>query len=236
MRPRVWVSLCLILGIAGLALSASSCGSSDKAKIRLVNAMPTQLSGLDMLIDGNSIVSSVGYATASSYASVSSGSRHVQIEPTGTSSPIIDTNTSVSSGSNTTALAYLGVSNNVSSAFLADNNSAPSSGNFNIRVINASPAMGSAGADVYIVPSGTSITGVSPTISASSPGTRDNGQASAYISLAAGDYDVIFTSPGQKNPLADSGQISFSAGQVRTAIGLNSQFGGFTVTVFSDAG
>jgi trimeric autotransporter adhesin len=230
MRPRLWVSLCLIFGTAGLALFASSCGSSNKAHLRLLNAMVTE-SSLDMLIDGSNVASNVGYASASGYISVNSGSRHVQIEPTGSSTPVIDITQTLNSGNNVTALAYLNISNNPASNFLVDNNSAPSSGNFNIRVINASPAMGSAGVDVYVIASGTSISGVSPNVTALA-----DGSASGYLSLAAGDYDVIFALPGTKSVLVDSGQVSFGAGQVLTAVGLNSTQGGLTVATLHDAG
>ena len=231
MRLRLGISLCLIIGLAGLVLFASSCGSSSKTQIRMMDAVVTY-PDLTMLIDGNSMASSIAYGSASSYSSVSTGTRHVQIEPSGSSSPIIDVNQNLGSGTATTALAYLDTSNNVKSSFLTDNNAAPSSGNFNLRVINAAPAIGSAGADVYVVPSGTNISGVNPNFS----GLLDSGSASSYLSLAAGDYDIIFTLPGTKSVIAQSLQVAFSAGQVRTAVALNSQSGGFTVAVLSDAG
>jgi hypothetical protein len=231
MRHRVWVSLCLIFGIAGLALFATSCGSSNNAHLRLLNAMVTQ-SSLNMLIDGNTVDSNIGYATASSYTSVSSGSRHVQVEPAGSSTPVIDTTQSVASGNNITVLAYLNASNSNSSAFLIDNNSAPSSGNFNIRIIDAAPAAGSQGADVYVVTSGTNISGVNPNFSA----LQDNGSPSSYLSLAAGNYDIYFAYPNTKQEIAQSLQVAFGAGQVRTVLLLNSPSGGLTVVVVSDAG
>ena len=230
MRHRVWVSLCLIFEIASLVFFFASCGSSNRAHLRLLNAMVTQ-SSLTMLVDGNSVASSIGYGTASTYASVSFGSRHVQIEPAGFSTPIIDTTDSLNSGDSVTALAYLNTSNDNSSAFLTDNNSAPTSGNFNIRLLNASPAMGSGSVDVYVIIAGTSISGVSPNVSALA-----DGSASAYFSLTAGNYDVVITLPGTKSVIVDSGQISFGAGQVWTAVGLNSAQGGFTIAALHDAG
>lgn len=229
MRGRVWVSLCLVLGIAGLASFSTSCGSSNKAHLRLVNAMVTQ-SSLDVLIDGTNVASNIGYATASSYISVSSGSRHVQIEPTGSGSPVIDTTASLNSGDNVTALAYLNTSNANSSVFLVDNNSAPSSANFNLRIINASPEMGSS-VDVYVEPVGTGPTGT--------PTNLADGGASGYVGLSTSNtWHVIFTvtnSPGQV--LLDTGAISSpTAGQIWTVIGLNATQGGFTFAALHDAG
>ncbi len=233
MRRRVWVSLCLVFGIAALALFASSCGSSNKAHLRLLNAMVTQQTGLDMLVDGTNVAPNIGYSTASSYISVSSGSRHVQIEPSGSNSPVIDTTTSLNSGDNVTALAYLNTSNANSSAFLVDNNSAPSSGNFNLRVINASPAMGSA-VDVYVEP-----TGVGPSGTPLASGLSD-GNASGYVGLSAtsNQWHVIFTLPNQPNSIIlDTGAISSpTAGQIWTVVGLNATSGGFAFAALHDAG
>ena len=232
MRLRLWISLCLIFGLASLALFATSCGSSSKTQIRMLNAI-VLYPDLDMLVDGSDIASNIAYGSASGYASVSSGSRHIQIEPSGSSSPIIDSSANLGSGSATTALAYLNTSNAISFAALTDNNAAPSSGNFNIRIINASPAFPSSGAavDVYVVQSGTNIAGVPPNVV-----SLAEGSASTYLSLVAGTYDVIFTIPGTKSQIAQSLQVSFGAGNVRTAVVLNGQGGGFTVSVLSDAG
>ena len=231
MRLRLWISLCLITGLAGLVLFAASCGgNSNKTQIRLMNAIVTY-PDLTMLIDGNTAQSSIAYGTASSYSSVSSGTRHIQIEPSGSSSPIIDVNQGLNSGTATTALAYLNPSNGIAFSPLSDNNSAPTSGNFNIRIINASPSFPGESADAYVVPTGANIDGLNPNFS----GLQDNGSATTYLSLTAGTYDVIFTEAGNKQQEAESLQISFSAGQVRTAVLLNGAGGGFSVTVLSDA-
>jgi hypothetical protein len=95
------------------------------------------------------------------------------------------------------------------------------------RIINASPGLGRA--DVYIVAPGTDLTTVSPTISSLAFEV-----ASSYQLLAAGTYKVFFTLPGQKFAYIDSGSLSFSAGQVRTVLGLNGTSGGFTSAVLGD--
>ena len=108
-----------------------------------------------------------------------------------------------------------------------DDNSAPTSGNMKLRIINASPGLGTA--DVYIVAPGTDLTTVSPTVSGLAFEV-----ASTYQSLPAGSYEIFFTLPGQKFTYIDSGALSFSAGQVRTVLGLNGASGGFTSAVLAD--
>jgi Domain of unknown function (DUF4397) len=219
---RFWKLASFAIGLLTLAtlFVATGCGSSS-ANVRLMNAFVGQ-SSLDMLINNNSAASSVIYGAASGYASVSSGSPTLQIENTGTTNVLVNQSISLGSGSDSTILATgSGV------VVLTDNNSAPSSGNIKIRVINASPTLGTA--DVYIVPSGSGITPGNPTFA-----SLASQAASGYDSLAAGSYEVIFTQPGQAFAVINSNPLSFSSGQIRSIVGLDGQNGGFTTAVLSD--
>lgn len=226
MRSRALVFFCAVLSLSALAFT-TGCGSSSSSgtKIRMVNAMPDEDS-LDLLVDTKSAVTSVGYGAASSYLSVSSGSRQLQVEATGVTTILIDRTDSISSGQNYT-LASLNFSFNPSSILLTDDNSAPGSGNFRLRVVNASPGMGPQ--DVYIIADGTDITSVDPTFTG-----MGFGDASSYTELAAGDYHVIFTVPNQKFTNLDSGKLTIAAGAVRTVLGLNNPVGGFESTILTD--
>jgi hypothetical protein len=227
MRRRTCVLFCAALGLSALASFTTGCGSSSSStRIRLVNAMPDEGS-LDLLIDTKNSAPNVAYGAASSYVSVSSGARQLQVEPTGLTTILIDRTDSISSGTVFT-LVSLNFSFNPSSMLLTDDNSAPSSGNFKLRIVNASPGMGAQ--DVYLVTAGTDITSVSPTFA-----SLGFGGSSSYSTLAAGDYDVIFTVPGQKFINLDSGKLTFAANQVRTLLGLNNPAGGFKSTLLTDA-
>ena len=220
------VLFCAVLGLIALASFTIGCGSSSNARIRLVNATPDE-GGLDLLVDTKSVASGVGYGAASPYASVSSGTRHLQVEPSGTTNVLIDTSSSISSGSNLT-LASLNFSFDISSVLLTDDNSAPTSGNFKLRIFNASPGMGAQ--DVYVVTFGTDINSIDPTFS-----SLGFGSAAAYSTLTAGDYEVFFTPAGQKFINLDSGKLTFSAGQIRTLLALNNPSGAFMSTLLTDA-
>lgn len=215
-------------GISMLACAlffSTGCGSGS-ANLRLANAIPTQ-SSLDMLVDGNADASAVAYGSASAYASVGSGSRHIQIEPNGGSTILLDESISLASGSNSTLLVANG--SMPVSLLLTDDSTAPATGDFAIRAVNASAGLGTA--DVYIVPSGTNIQSGSISATASNVAFPS---ATAYQTLSAGTYQVIFTAPGQKIPLITSSPLSFSAGQVRSLIGLDGQNQGFTTAILSD--
>ena len=179
-------------------------------------------SSLDMLISSKSVATGVIYGAGSGYASVSSGSPNLQIENTGTTNVLVNQTISLPSKSDNTILTT-----GSGTVVLSDDNTAPSSGNIKIRVINASPTLGTA--DVYVVPSGTGITPGSPTFAGLAYQA-----ASGYQSLAAGSYEVIFTQQGQASAVIDSNPLSFSGGQIRSVVGLDGQSGGFTTAVLSD--
>ena len=219
---------------AGLILAASSfflwtaCGSSSgNANVRLVNALPTQ-TDLDFLVDSKSVATSIAYGTASSYVGVSSGSRHLQGQVTGSTTIVADTTTTVNSSTYTSLVSFLDATNSNNLLVLTDNNAAPPSGDFNLRVINVCSGLGTQ--DVYVVASGTDLNSVSPTFSSLAVGG-----VSSYTSQAAGTWDVVFTSPSFKVPNQDSGALVFTSGQVRTLLLLNVPSGGFETTLLTDS-
>src|SRR4029453_16602507 len=95
------------------------------------------------------------------YGSVTSGSRHLQIEPSGTSTPVVDETLTLSSGTDTTLL-LANSATSLNAITLQDDNSSPASGDAKLRIINAASSL--APADVYIVSDGTDINSVAPFI------------------------------------------------------------------------
>lgn len=217
--------LCVAVVSLGIVLLGTGCGSSNNTRVRLLNAVPTQ-SGLDMLVASKSVATGVGYGTASAYTSVSSGSPNLQIEATGTTTALVNQSITLASKTDYTVLA-MNSSSGVTAIVLTDNNATPASGQIEIRVINASPSLGAS--DVYVVAPGTSIASVTPTVAGVAVGS-----ATAYQSVAAGSYEVFFAPAGQKFVSIDSGPLTFTAGQIRTVVGLDGQTGGFSSAVLAD--
>jgi hypothetical protein len=193
--------------------------------LRLLNAVPDEAS-LDVLVDSASVSSDLAYGTSTGYLSVKSGSHQIGIEPSGSSTTLLQQSVNFSSGSDTTIISS-GFSTQVANLVLTDDNSTPTSGDFKIRIINASPNLGPA--DVYIVTPGTLLTTVSPTLS-----NLSFGASSGYQSLAAANYEIELTSVGQKFAVVDTGTLTLSSGQIRTFVGLNSPSGGFTYAMLQD--
>jgi len=213
-----------ILGL-GTILLLVGCGSGGNTRFRLMNAVPDE-SSLNVLVDSTSVSSNLASGTSTGYLSEKSGSHQIGIEPSGSSTTLLQQSISFASGSDTTVISN-NFSSSIANLVLTDNNSAPASGDFKIRLINASPNLGPT--DVYIVTPGTALTTVSPTIS-----NLSFGVTAAYQSLAAANYEIELTAVGQKFAVVDTGTLTFSSGQVRTFVGLNNPTGGFTYAMLQD--
>jgi hypothetical protein len=210
--------------LAAMLFSVACGGGGDQGRIRVVEASPSQ-SSVDVLVDGSSVATNVDFGAATDYISVNNGSRHLQIEPTGSTSTVIDQNISVSSSTDYTYL--LADTNPISTVSFTDDNTAATSGNFKLRVINASAAIGSV--DVYIVAPSTNISTTTPAISG-----LGFDSASSYQSLGAGTYQIYVTTPGTTFAYINTGAISFTTGQIRTIVILSNQSGGYSVLTLSD--
>ena len=218
-------SLCAcILGL-GIIFLMAGCGSGGSTRFRLMNAVPDE-SSLNVLVDSTSVSSNLAYGTSTGYLSEKSGSHQVAIEPAGSSTTLLQQSISFASGSDTTVISS-NFSSSIANLVLTDNNSAPASGDFKIRIVNASPNLGPA--DVYIVTPGTALSTVSPTVS-----NLSFGATTSYQSVTGGNYEIEFTSVGQKFAAIDTGTLTLSSGQVRTFVGLNNPSGAFTYTMLQD--
>src|ERR1039458_2824762 len=166
--------LCLIA--AGLA----GCGSSS-AKARIVNASPGE-GAITATIGGTSVASSLDYGTGSSYATVSAGSVSLNVEQSSTSNSVLDETVTLTSKSTYTIL-LANYSTSVTAVTLTDNNSSPSSGQFNLRLVQASPGLGAA--DVYVVAAGTYEICFTPT------GQKTASIDSGAISFSSGEVRTV---------------------------------------------
>ncbi|HEX4487723.1 MAG TPA: DUF4397 domain-containing protein [Terriglobales bacterium] len=213
------------LTVAALLAAAGCGGGSDQGKLRVMNASPNE-SGLDVLVDGKSIATGIAYGNNSDYISVASGSRHVQIEASGTTTILIDQNVSVASSGESTVLAT-NLAADISALVLIDDATAPATGDASLRVVNASPTLGSV--DVYVVAPGADLVASTPVIR-----NLAFNAATDYQTLTAGSFEVVMTAPGTTIPLLDTGALNLTAGQNRTVVSMDGVSGGFTATVLSD--
>jgi hypothetical protein len=220
------------IGLLSLLLIAATigCGSSGTANLRVLDAAPNEPQ-INTIVDGTTVNSNLAYLANTGYISVSSGSRHIQVEPINSATPIVDTTITLADSTNTTVIVT--GTTGITPIVLTDETTAPNSGTAQIRLVNAAPSMASS--DVYVVVDGTGISGTSPLVSGLSFQT-----ASAYqtITLASGvasaNYDVYYTEPGGQLPLLATGPISVASGEALTVVSMNGLGGGFTFTALTD--
>ncbi|MFY9559870.1 MAG: DUF4397 domain-containing protein [Terriglobales bacterium] len=216
---RMLKILPLLLALGTLGVFTTSCGTGH-SKVRLVHASP-DAPNVDVAVDGKTVVTDLafgGVSPASDYLTVTAGTRKVEVRTTGTTTDLINSNVSFGSQKAYTVLAS-GFLANIAAIVLTDDNSAPANGNFKLRIVHVSPS-GPASVDVYVVPPGTDITGVTPTIS-----SLAYGQASGYQTAAAASTEVIITAAGNKTAIIDQ-TYNLTAGQVRTLVVLDNAPGG----------
>jgi Domain of unknown function (DUF4397) len=201
-----------------------ACGAGN-SQIRLLNASPGE-SALTASVGGTAMGTTVNYGTASSYVSVPSGSATLGVEAAGTTSLLINESVTLSPSTYYTILAG-NYSSAINATVLTDDNTTPTPGNVSIRIVNGSPALGTA--DVYVLAPGSSLSSASATVS-----NLNFESASSYQSLRAGTYEVYLTQPGHKSAVVDGGPLTFTSQQIRTVVGLNGPSGGYATALLSD--
>src|SRR5215468_6788938 len=88
-----------LLALCGVffGLGCGGGGEADKTNFRVMNATPDQTS-ITALLDGTSFASSVAYGSASTYSQTNSGSRHLQVEPSSSSTVFLDQTVNLAGG------------------------------------------------------------------------------------------------------------------------------------------
>jgi hypothetical protein len=223
LKSLVWLGLTSCLTLFSIGCGGS--GSGANAQLRMVQGSP-DAPQVNLLVDGKSVAGNLGYSNATGYISVAPGSRHIQVAPVSGASPIFDQSISFTSSSNRTLL-LTGPVANVKTVILKDGGTTATTGDGYVRVVNASPTMGSA--DVYIVQAGAGIGGVQPVV-AGLAFDKDTG----YKLTAAGNYQVFMTAPGTTSALLNTGSISLTSGQNQTVVALDGASGGFTFSLLTD--
>jgi hypothetical protein len=213
-------------------LAAVGCGGSGIANLRVLNAA-VNVPQVNILVDGNTVNSNLAYPGNTGYISVSAGSRHLQIEPVNSTTPIVDTTVSLGSSTNTTVIAA-GVTTPITNPIvLTDDTTTPTSGTSNLRMVNAAPSMGST--DIYVVPDGTAVTG-SPLVAGLAFGTASTYQPVTITAGTSANYDIYFMEPGTKLALLVVSAVNITSGSALTFVALDNTSGGgaFTYSALQD--
>ena len=215
----------LTLGFAAVALVAG-CSDDDSntgpatptvAGVRVVHASPDAPS-VDVLVDDAQVLTGVPYLGSSSYLEVPTGTRNVKVNAAGTSTTVIDADLPVAEGTDYTVIAG-GLVSDIAPLVLEDDRSAPPSGSVKVRAVHGAPS--APAVDIYVTAPEADLEAATPALT-----SVPFGAASDYLTVPAGDYQVRVTPAGSKTVVIDSGTLSLAAGQVRTAIAVDTPGGG----------
>ena len=218
------VALCLAIV---LMIGCGGSSSDTTQQLRIVTASP-DATPVDILIDGTQVATSLAFTNSTAYLPVKSGSRHIQALTVSNSTSVFDQTISITASVNQTLL-LIGPATKIQYLQLTDGatNATITTGDGKVRVVNASQAMGPA--DVYIVNSGTSLAGATPTSTALA-----FGKATDYTLEVIGDFQVFMTQPGTTNVFLNTGPLDLIQSQFRTVIAVDAVGGGFNFIVLTD--
>ena len=206
--------------VAGVLLGAcgdGGTGPDGAARVRFIHASPDAAS-LDVLVDGQPVVTGATYKSVSAYLAVGPGARHVRVRVAGTNDVLIDEMPELDGGTQYTLLATGGI-DNMDPLLLTDDNTAPPSGAARVRLIHAAPNVGNI--DIYVTPPGNNILTAAPALT-NIPFRSESG----YVNVLAGTYQVRITPSGTKVVAIDTGPVNLASGMVRTAIAVEAPGGG----------
>jgi hypothetical protein len=223
--------LTLILAASALTAACSddddNTGPDGQARVRVVHASP-DAPPVDVLVDDAEALSGVPYLTASDYVGLADGSHNVKVNAAGTSTTVIDADVELADGTDYTVIAS-GLIEAIEPIVLEDDNSTPAAGTARVRAIHGAPSAPLV--DVYVTAPGADLEATLPVLS-----NVAFGDVADYLVVPAGDYQVRVTAAGTKTMVIDSGALTLTSGQVRTAIAVDAAGGGapFDLLVLDD--
>ena len=203
--------------LLGAALLTVGCSSSS-GRFRYVQAGTAVPTNVDLQVDGKSIQTAIGFGQTATYRTISSGTHKFVFFPAGTTSNPY-ASASISVGAYTTVFTAGAFSGSIPEVLtFTDDNTTPTTGNSRLRILHMSPTINNV--DIYVVPSGNDISGLSPQISGLTYKTASN-----YLQLSANGYDVVVTVTNtQVILIRDS--YTLTSEQVRTVVILDNANGG----------
>ena len=201
------------------------------AALRVIHASP-DAPAVDVIVNDdfqNPLVSSLEFPNVFGFAEVPSDDYNVKVTAAGNAGAIvIDADLSLAA---TNFYDVLAVDNLATiEALVLNDDPRPIAADAKVRIVHGSPTAGVV--DIYVVPPGTDISTVEPTLA----GIEFKANT-GYIPLPSGDYEVSVTPAGSKTPAIGPATFSFANGDVTTVVARDAVGGGapLTVIVLPDA-
>ena len=184
-----WLAAGMLL--AGVvALSGCGGSSSSQGQVRLINATRSHAS-LDLLSDSTRVISAVAANAASGYAGVDAGSATLQVVANGSSTALLSSGPTITEDLSYALVAYES-GGTLKSAWLAENDSTPTSGTAQLRVVDLAPDAGAL--DVFVTGIDTVLT--SATVPTFTLSASTSVQSTVLLAVTPGTYRVRVTAAG----------------------------------------
>lgn len=214
----------LVLSLVAAVVFGTGCGDDKTtapqttANLRVLHASP-DAPAVDVLVDGQVVASNVPFQAFSQYLPVTAGTRNIKVRATATPSlVVIDVSPTLTAGTDYTVIARNRVAS-IEPWLLVDDNAAPASGQVKLRLIHAAP--GAPTVDIFVTAPGASLATAEPTLS-----DVPYAAASGYLTVPAGTYQVRICPANTTTVAIDSGALTLTAGQIRTAVAVDQPSGG----------
>jgi hypothetical protein len=214
-EPAVRISRTLAFAAALAVTLLSACGGNSDddggvGQVRLINAT-TDYASLDLYASDSKVSSAVAQDSAGTYVSLTAATTNFKLKRADSTITSLSTDRTVTGGISNTLVAY--TTNSVlRTAYMTDNESAPTAGYTSVRVFNTSYEAGSV--DVYL----TSVGGTLDDVSALNSGLAGE-RFSGFTEVSAGTYRLVVTAYGDKTDVRlDIPSVTLSNQQVVTFI------------------
>jgi hypothetical protein len=208
-----------LIGAALLCgLFAAGCGTSRLPRARVMNASPDSprldvIAATGEFASRNTIGRRVAFRAVSDYHRVDDGFNDVLVFASDSNDLLLEGTPFFGRRLDYT-LIVLDFVQFLNAVLLTDDNSAPSANEFKLRFVNTSPTSGAV--DLYVTGPAADLSSVAPSFS-----DVDLGGFAGYLTRPQGDLRLRVTATGKKNILADTGALTFQAGQITTAVLVN---------------
>lgn len=190
-----------------LLVVPAAFAQGSAAKVRVIHASP-DAPAVDVFVNGNAVLTNVGFFAASPYLDLPAGTYRVQVAPTGAGagSAVIDANVTIEAGKAYT-IAAVGPVASIKPRVIVDNLSAPAAGQAKVRVYHFSPD--APAVDVKLANGTTLISNLAFP------------DASNYLEVPAGTYDLQVTPAGGSAVVINLPGTKVDAGQIYSVFATN---------------
>jgi hypothetical protein len=210
-----WAALVALAAVTQIITACHSASDKPKTQLRAIHAS-SDAPNVDIIVNGTAVLTNVPYKTASGFLTIPAGTTTLAVNPTGTSTSVINASLALAADQQYTALVVgLAESNapegeGLQAVLVDDPGNPPASGNVKVRVVHGAPGVPTV--DIYVTAPGAPLP-ASPTIPALAYTAVAPASGSDALEVTGGSYEIRATVTGDqsKTVVFDSGSVSLPA-------------------------